>query len=765
MTINEITVHATHCFGETPLKLTKLKPVNFIFAPNGSGKTTISNALSKQPCDTESRSSWPIAPTEFTIRVFNESYRTSILTEHVDGIFTMGPESKEANEKIGELEDAKRRRRDDRRAWRSQIGSDTDADSLSGLLGTIETERTSTCGSIHAAFKEVEKPASEIIFKGFRTSKDKLLVEVLRRTEAAVDLADGLNWGLLQERARSLQGNQEPRPNLKPVPITSIISSSEIAATRRAPSHHGSGKFAELIERLGNAEWVSNGRPYVQPANGVCPFCQGEAPNSLEEELASYFEGGFDEALANSRATEKAVNARADKLLEFLSTLENQVENDPEVDAARISSSISKIRTATSLLLANLREKSEHPTRPVEVSDIKHLAEELVEIVEAENSSIHRHNQLVSNLREERNRLVEDGWSLFLSHPTVSGQTKKFKGIRDSKNAKIADLNRQLSESEEDDERDDEIIADLLGSISNTATVADRINSLLEAMGFLRFKLRVASEAAGGYQIVRDDGTVAVNTLSEGEKSFICFAYFWESLFGAVRASESPEEVVAVIDDPISSLDSDVLFMVAAFIRDAAKLAIEGKSNLRQLIVLTHNTQFHQEAAFSADRNHKGRRFFRLSKGLNGLTYLRDDGNLSQIRGSYALLWTSVVEAARIDEGSNLVRAGVFNIVRRIIEGYFKTVGNVKDYERPKSISPIEERTIYLFHIWANAGSHTIADDLDQTIDESGTLRFLSLFRLYFSLEGHEAHFDMMIKASGGADLLADGQIFDSPDL
>lgn len=43
--VKTITVSANYCFGENPLRLSNLAKVNFIFAPNGSGKTTISNAL------------------------------------------------------------------------------------------------------------------------------------------------------------------------------------------------------------------------------------------------------------------------------------------------------------------------------------------------------------------------------------------------------------------------------------------------------------------------------------------------------------------------------------------------------------------------------------------------------------------------------------------------------------------------------------------------------------------------------------------------
>ena len=82
MIINRILVRANYCFGANPLELNNLGKVNFIFASNGSGKTTISKALSRQPKDPVDRESWSVAPTDLPVRVFNEEYLAQVLTEH-----------------------------------------------------------------------------------------------------------------------------------------------------------------------------------------------------------------------------------------------------------------------------------------------------------------------------------------------------------------------------------------------------------------------------------------------------------------------------------------------------------------------------------------------------------------------------------------------------------------------------------------------------------------------------------------------------------
>ena len=229
---------------------------------------------------------------------------------------------------------------------------------------------------------------------------------------------------------------------------------------------------------------------------------------------------------------------------------------------------------------------------------------------------------------------------------------------------------------------------------------------------------------------------------------------------GSGSNGEPAKDVVAVIDDPISSLDSDSLFIVASYVRDAAHEVVRGDSNIRQLIVLTHNTQFHHEASYTGKGQSAGSRsYYHLLKGANGYTTVRADGAVNRIRTSYSLLWDTIVEAASTNTDSHLLRVGVFNTVRRIIDGYFKTIGHAKDLTKPTDLGPVESRIISTFLNWANAGSHMIVEDVDQTVGIESTRQFLRFFQRFFVIQGHYAHFDMMVRASSGADLLEPGQL------
>lgn len=762
MRLTEIRVTAKYCFGSSPMVLANLAKVNFIHAPNGSGKTTISNALSRQPLDPDSRSHWQVAATATSIRVFNEAYRSMVLNEHVDGIFTIGSESGAANSRISLLDQERVVRRAERDGWIKKIGSDVDRLTASGLLGEIETERLAASQAVFERHKDVPEAVRETVFKGFRGSRDKFFKEAQSRYKPELVVENDLTWDSLEARNASLTGELQRRSPLHGTSVNFLLSEEQVAQLRVDDVTTGTGDLAALIQHLANGDWVSQGRQHLENTNNKCPFCQEDLPEGFGSRLTAYFAAGYDEALSLATSITTQVESHSKTLHAELGSLKAAIGADAAIDAQRLIDAIDAIQTAAELVLSKVSDKRRHPTSRVDVSDIAPLISHLEELIEDANADITRHNKLIDHSSMELQKLVKDGWALFVTSAETSKHLKRYNGISAKKRTEVKGLRSNIAVSLQADRDSEEEIVTLRNSISNTAAVAERINKLLEALGFHRFHLAITDSVAGGYRIIRDDGSPAFDSLSEGEKSFLCFAYFVESLTGSSVSGGTIEPVIAVIDDPISSLDSDTLFIVAAYIRDIAKQVIDGQTNIEQLIVLTHNTQFHHEAAYATDMGKAGdRHHYRLRKGLDKITSVQDDGGRSKIRGSYELLWQSVVDIADGDEDSPIAQVGVFNIVRRIIEGYFKTVGSTQSHERQQPLSVADERLMSMFITWANSGSHTIIDDFAQSHYIGGAKDFLQLLQLFFEQQGHGAHFDMMVRACGGESLLETGSVFD----
>lgn len=79
-----------------------LTTVNYVFGPNGSGKTTISRSLSGTDND-YSHVEWVSGPQ--TVKVYNRDYVRKTFTKAEErGVFLLGEDSKETFDRIKELQ-------------------------------------------------------------------------------------------------------------------------------------------------------------------------------------------------------------------------------------------------------------------------------------------------------------------------------------------------------------------------------------------------------------------------------------------------------------------------------------------------------------------------------------------------------------------------------------------------------------------------------------------------------------------------------------
>ena len=109
----------------------------------------------------------------------------------------------------------------------------------------------------------------------------------------------------------------------------------------------------------------------------------------------------------------------------------------------------------------------------------------------------------------------------------------------------------------------------------------------------------------GTYEVIREDGRVA-DHLSEGERNFIAFLYFYHVVRGSQSETDSGKDKIVIIDDPVSSMDSSALFIVSALVREmigvcsnnVSGAAVSGDGTdyegkyIQQLFILTHNDFF-----------------------------------------------------------------------------------------------------------------------------------------------------------------------------
>ena len=190
-------------------------------------------------------------------------------------------------------------------------------------------------------------------------------------------------------------------------------------------------------------------------------------------------------------------------------------------------------------------------------------------IVPDVNQVIQRHNRICDEFdtraKQAQERLEEDFVALTLDN---------LKGLVDDENKALSSVARV---SDEVDRLTDQIEG-LERDIVEHRRPADELNGDLHRyLGHNELQLAVKDT---GYEIMRNGGSA--RALSEGERTAIALLYFLKSLQD--RDFDLPKGVV-VLDDPVSSLDANALFLAFGYIQQRAQDAA-------QLFILTHNFTF-----------------------------------------------------------------------------------------------------------------------------------------------------------------------------
>ena len=214
-----------------------------------------------------------------------------------------------------------------------------------------------------------------------------------------------------------------------------------------------------------------------------------------------------------------------------------------------------------------------------------------------------------------------------------------------------------------------------------------------------------------------------------------------------VKGGNSPETAnsdrVVVIDDPISSLDSTILFVVSSLIKEQIKKIKRGESNILQLILLTHNVYFHKEVSFISGRTGKNNdTWFWILRKNNNRSTIQCYEQKNPIQGSYELLWNEL----RNRNKNKISIITLQNTMRRIYETYFKVFGKYDDDYILQKFSNLQEKEICRSLLcWVNDGSHCVPDDCSLIPDQDQEEKYLEVFKRVFEVSGHEQHYNMMM--------------------
>lgn len=709
--------------------LTKLGQRNFVFGANGSGKTTLGRIIADPSKFPSCKVEWAgptleclVYNSDFVERNFNQS-------AELKGVFTLGEEQVEV---LAEIEKTK--------AEVDQLGRRV-VELEAGLKGKreeaekLDTALTSACWQVKTKHDDALHPA----FVGVRNSQKKFRDAVLSHRRAGG--AELLTLDELEAKVRSIFGEVPMKE-----PVVGRLQSTELAQLGVAPilAKPVLGKtdvpIAEMIGRLGNSDWVRHGRTFHEQNQGHCPYCQQPTAAALTKELNAYFDETF---LIETRAIEQlAVGyARAAKTLE--SDVQALVESRPkflDVDALELQQKVLIAKLA--LNQQRIAEKKARPSQVVALESLEDVFKSLDALVAEANMRVAAHNAVLLNLQEERTTLVAQVWSFIVDelHATLEAHDKVSADLAKA----LQGLEKERADVQTHIAKKESAIRALEKRTTSVQPTMDRINALLISFGFKGFRLASASSGTS-YRLERADGSNAKATLSEGEKSFVCFLYFFQLLQGSEASSGVSNDRVVVFDDPVSGLDSDILFIVASLIKTLFEEARAG-GRVKQFFVLTHNVYFHKEVSFDRRRGEEAladETFWTVRK--RGESSTLEAHATNPVKTSYQLLW-SELHATRRSSSS------IQNTMRRILDNYFRILGGYSYDEVCDHFEGNEKVICGSLCAWAHNGSHA-HDELYVALDDAMVESYLHVFEAIFEKLGHRKHYEMMMQGEGGGAL------------
>jgi wobble nucleotide-excising tRNase len=729
--IESISIADTASFGSSVQTLNRLSTFNFIFGANGTGKTTISRVIADESAFPTCRVGWK-SGTKMQPVVYNRDFVEKNFDQSADlkGVFTLGEQNIDVLKNIALTKDELDQLTKKIEALNLALDGEDGTGGKNGELRQHENQLQARCWAAYTKHKTSLWRA----FEGFRHSKEAFKNQILKEwatnTDALNTLAD------LEKRAETVFG---PSPELQ-VSVPEIDGDALLAHdTNPILSKRVIGKddvdIAAMIKKLGNSDWVRAGRLFYDANGRICPFCQQGTKEAFAQSLNEYFDDTFEldsKAIDDLIANYKSDSTRLQQQTALAITTPCKFL---DVDALKAQKDLLDSRVATNL--QELATKKKEPSQIVQLQSIADVVLAIRGHIQAANALVCEHNRVVANLATERRALTSQVWK-YLLETELKGDLEQYKSKRDSLDKAIKAMDQQIQLAALEKSEKTAILRSLEKQTTSIQPTIDGINNVLSSFGFQGFSVAKADQGTS-YRLVRSGGADARATLSEGERNFLTFLYFYHLLKGSTSDSGMTTDRVVVFDDPVSSLDSDILFVVANLIKGLFDEVRAGDGHIKQVFVLSHNVYFHKEVTFNPRR---------VDKAMNEETFwivrkLGAESKVEQhptnpIRTSYELLWA---EVKRSDHSNVALQ----NTLRRILETYFKILGGVDSDKLCGMFQGKEKLICRSLFSWINDGSHYANDDLYVSSDGTTVDSYLRVFAAVFDKSGHEAHYRMMM--------------------
>ncbi len=338
---------------------------------------------------------------------------------------------------------------------------------------------------------------------------------------------------------------------------------------------------AETIDRFKDDpelnKWAQHGFELhkTKDEKKKCLFCQNEFSAGFLNSLSKHFSNDYEKLQGEiSSFISGLENLKREKITEKNQGLYSDFQDKYKNSAKELNKIINELIAWVDEAVKKLKEKYDNPlsdvSDPESPNDFPAQYDKKIDEI---NAVIKEHNTKVDNHEQEVGKAKEELEKHLIAVAIDEQEYSKLKSEFD----KSIEAEKEAKKAVDDNTQE---ISKLEKETSNIGKAVQKINKHLEEFFGRKEILLELDDSKKGY-IIKRDGDVAHN-LSEGEKNAIAFSYF------IVKTQEKGfkiKEGIIVIDDPISSFDSNFIYHCFSLIKNHFKDA-------KQLIVSTHNFEF-----------------------------------------------------------------------------------------------------------------------------------------------------------------------------
>lgn len=739
-------------FSNVPIN--ELTFVNFFYGNNGAGKSSIAHAIAE-----DDGVVWGDGKSadDFDVLVYNQDFINDNFANYgnLKGVFIFGEEDIAAKKKIEELADEKKKKEDewDNAAKEYQLKK-------VGLESAL-TQFQDTCfkktAEIRKHFdkcmdgKKQKRNFADAVLEE-KTPADHNLAQLERLYNVAYDDTAHV-YTEFKKAAATTYGNLPGKDLLDKI----IISSSDTP-------------FARFMKALGTTafDWVRDGHTqFAGVAGGKCPYCQQKLPASFENDIAVTFDTQYQQDIRDLGQFQQVYSRETAEIARVLQANTNEVM--PTIDLKAYQEKLALLESNFEINRQRIAEKVKEPSKVISLEDTDTLLLEIGAIIDEINKRIKENNDVIAAKRSSKSKCKTE----IMQHLAfmLANDVKSYRDEKDRLRKDCEDIAKKVDHLKKDIAILTAQISDLNKHNVNTEAAIDSINKILKDSGFQGFSIRAKVGVENVYEIIRENGSVAEN-LSEGERNFIAFLYFYHQVRGSMTSEELKEKIV-VIDDPVSSMDSTALFLVSAIVREMINVCRNNTEYLnqkvpgdyiKQLFILTHNVYFHREVTYQQVGYYNCTSFYMIRKNDNISTVKlckrqskevpTEEENYNPVQNSYAALWDELRDI------KSTIPA--LNVMRRILEYYFlqlcgyegsdlREIVLEKAENRSKFVRQVEgeKPDMTNYHLASSLLAYInnpngISDGLNYVEDCEDVEAYKRVFEMIFDALGQSQHFNMM---------------------